>query len=142
MGTPEETDAPVNRSLRNREENQWPRGSKQRSFIPWVITLVLLLFALPNFGFWSATGQDKTPGIVRVQRTEFKVVPVQFSDYKTSPQWKNILARSSNNEELARASFHELLLNTLAKDGWELIQITTEDKKNAAFYLKRPLAPK
>ncbi|MDF1663460.1 MAG: hypothetical protein P1V97_16940 [Planctomycetota bacterium] len=121
------------------------RSPKPRLVTPAVIAVAVVLLTLPVFGLWEAFGQNKNSPNTRtkrIQKTEFKVVPVQFNDYKTTPQWRRILVTNGNNEALARSAFHELLLNTLAKDGWELVQITKEDKKNAVFYLKRSLAPK
>lgn len=145
MGTPDFKEGAANSRPGNCEQVSNARSSTLRSFIPWLFAISALLLTHPFFGLYEAFGQNKNAPNQRpqrIQRTEFKVVPVQFSDYKTTPQWKNILIRNGNNEALARSAFHELLLNTLAKDGWELVQVIKEDKKNAVFYLKRSLAPK
>lgn len=118
------------------------QAPKSRAWAPWLLAIAFA-FVLPTlFGLWDAAGQDKAPPRKWVQKSEFKVVPIVYSDYKVTPQWKNLLKINGNNEALARPAFHELILNTLARDGWELIDVTVEGKRDAVFYLKRSLAPK
>jgi hypothetical protein len=99
--------------------------------------LLILVLGWPGVGSWSgAIAQDK---VKNKQKYENKVVLVAYNDYKKSPQWKTIVEQYDDNELLAFFPFQELLLNTLAKDRWELIQIHPLNAKTVVFYLKRAL---
>jgi hypothetical protein len=99
--------------------------------------LLLLLLGLPIFGLWpAANAQDRAKS---KQTFEYRVINISYEEFKNTAQWKKIVASQSNNEKLSIAPFHQLILNTLSKEGWELVQVVPKENADSIFYLKRTL---
>ena len=72
---------------------------------------------------------------------EYKVFLVDAREFRDKEDWKDAVAKEDGNELRADPVFKGYVLNHLAKEGWELIQVLhpLKDKNEVVhFYLRRP----
>lgn len=69
---------------------------------------------------------------------EYRVVALDFTDYSEKDEWKAFSDRNGGNALKADADFRAYVLNYLAHDGWELVQVVFVKDKLSYLYLKRP----
>lgn len=67
---------------------------------------------------------------------DHKVVLVAFDDYKDTDQYKQA-ERELKSAHLAVLRMHELALQKLGREGWELVWVEAKTPAQATFYLKR-----
>jgi hypothetical protein len=106
---------------------------------------VLVLLALGALGgaflVPRARAQGDAPPAAPAHRPapwEYKVFLMDFGEYQEKDDWKEFKEKAGGNEPKADASFRTYVLNYLAKDGWELIQVVQTKEKLGYFYLRRP----
>jgi hypothetical protein len=71
---------------------------------------------------------------------EYRVFLVDAREFSDKDDWKQVLEQEGGNAFHADATFKAYVLNHLAKEGWELVQVvqTTKDKPEIVhFYLRR-----
>jgi hypothetical protein len=68
---------------------------------------------------------------------EYKVVALEFREYRETDEWKEQLAKHDKNELKADAAFKEYALNYWAKEGWELVQVLLPKPEMTVCYLRR-----
>lgn len=74
---------------------------------------------------------------------EYRVFLVDSREFRDKDDWKDIVAREGGNEFRAEPAFKAYILNFLAKEGWELVQVmpaVKEKNEIVHFYLRRPRA--
>ncbi len=77
---------------------------------------------------------------------EYKVFLVDGRDFQDKDDWKAILEKAGGNAFKADADFKEYILNYMANDGWELMQVVQPVKEAKGggggeivhFYMRRP----
>jgi hypothetical protein len=67
---------------------------------------------------------------------------MDFREYKDKDDWKEFLGRAGGNEMRADADFKGHVLNHLAKEGWELVQVIPIKAELTHYYLRRALPPR
>lgn len=70
-------------------------------------------------------------------RWDYRVFRLDPRDYKDKLDWKQ--AEQAGGREGAEAVFYEHVLDSLAKDGWELIQSEQRTPTTTYFYLRKPI---
>lgn len=95
-----------------------------------IATAVLLAFLL---GGAFAQEKEAPPAPY-----EYRVFLMNFPDYKDKDDWAEFKERNGGNEMKADAEFKGHVLNHLAKEGWELVQVLSPKPEVAQFYLRRP----
>jgi hypothetical protein len=68
---------------------------------------------------------------------EYKVLSLEFREYRETEEWHDILAKHEKNELKADAAFKEYVLNFYAKEGWELDQVVSPKNELTIMYLRR-----
>jgi hypothetical protein len=104
---------------------------KRATFIVVVFFAALLGAALGT----RAVAQGEKPSPY-----EYMVFNVEAREFRTKDDWKAILEKNAGNELKADAEFKGYVLNTLAKDGWELVHVAhpvKEKNELTVFYLRR-----
>ncbi|MEZ0228205.1 MAG: hypothetical protein ACAI25_06240 [Planctomycetota bacterium] len=74
---------------------------------------------------------------------EYKVFLLDARDFRDKDDWKEAVAHADGNEFRADPVFKSYVLNHLAQEGWEFIQVLPASKENhqiVHFYLRRPRA--
>ncbi len=74
---------------------------------------------------------------------EYRVFLVDIREFRDKEDWKAVVEQEGGNEFRADPAFKAYILNHLAKDGWELVQVlpAVRDKNEIVhFYLRRPRA--
>jgi hypothetical protein len=72
---------------------------------------------------------------------EYRVFLVDAREFRDKDDWKEIVAKEEGNEFKADPAFKAYILNHLAKEGWELVQVApaAKDKPEIVhLYLRRP----
>lgn len=72
---------------------------------------------------------------------EYKVFLVDAREFRDKEDWKEVVAKEEGNEFRADPVFKGYILNHLAKDGWELVQVVPVAKDKVEIvhlYLRRP----
>jgi hypothetical protein len=69
---------------------------------------------------------------------DYKVFCMDYNEYSEKDDWKEFRARVGGNALKADAEFRSYVLNWLAKDGWELVQVVQLKTELGYFYLRRP----
>lgn len=103
-----------------------------RAMLPFLAIGVLIAIAL----FAAFHGQaDEAPPPPR-PAVEYRVYHLAFDDYEKTEEWKQVLAASKDTFRAVFA-FHELALENLGRDGWELVHVDGKAPSAVTFYLKR-----
>lgn len=72
---------------------------------------------------------------------EYRVFLVDAREFRDKDDWKDVVAKEDGNEFRADPAFKAYILNHLAKEGWELVQVVgcAKDKPEIVhLYLRRP----
>ena len=71
---------------------------------------------------------------------EYRVFNLDAREFRDKDDWKAMLEKTGGNELKADAEFKGYVLTTLAKEGWDLVQVVSplKDKNDlVVFYLRR-----
>jgi len=87
-----------------------------------------------------ARAQDPEPAApaARPAPWEYRVFLMDQTEYSLKDDWKEFRDRAGGNELRADADFRSYVLEHLARDGWELVQVVTVKAKLDYLYLRRP----
>src|SRR4051794_8661630 len=100
------------------------------------------LFALAFvLGMIATRAVAEDPPARKPSPWEYRVFLVDAREFRDKDDWKDVVAKEDGNEFRAEPAFKAYILNHLAKEGWELVQVTpvVKDKPEIVhFYLRRP----
>ena len=82
-------------------------------------------------------GQPQAQAQEQAAHWDYKVFRLDPRDYKDKLDWK--AAERQGGREGAEAVFYEHVLDTLAKEGWELVQSEQRSPLTTYFYLRKRL---
>tara|TARA_R110002072_G_scaffold143944_1_gene290031 strand:+ start:841 stop:1158 length:318 start_codon:yes stop_codon:yes gene_type:complete len=102
---------------------------------PLEILCVALLGGAIALAF--SQGPPQAQAQERAARWDYKVFRLDPRDYKDKLDWK--AAERQGGREGAEAIFYEHVLDSLAKDGWELVQSEQRTPLTTYFYLRKRL---
>jgi len=82
-------------------------------------------------------GQPQARAQEKGARWDYKVLRLDPRDYKDKLDWK--AAERQGGRDGAEAVFYEHVLDSLARDGWELVQSEQRTPLTTYFYLRKRL---
>jgi Domain of unknown function (DUF4177) len=103
------------------------------------LALVLAIFAGSMTRAVVAQGDGKEPE-TKASPWEYRVFLVDGREFRDKDDYKEVLAKADGNDFHADADFKAYVLNHLAKEGWELVQVIQPVKEKSEivhFYLRR-----
>ena len=101
----------------------------------WLVAVIAAAFLGASLRT-SARGDTGATGPKQVY--QYQVFTLDYGDYKDKEDWKAIVERDGGNELRAGADFKTYVLNYLATQGWELVQVVPLKTEISFFYLRRP----
>ncbi|MBI3726370.1 hypothetical protein HY251_20785 [bacterium] len=104
----------------------------------WIALVLAALVSGTALGTRAAAQSSDPP---RLLRYEYKVFAMAYGDFKEKDDYKAILERAEGNELRADGDFKAYVLDYLAQEGWELVQVVTPKNDLTVFYLKRVKLP-
>lgn len=107
-----------------------------------VALVAALTGALASRGARAQEGTGDHPASAPVSKPapwEYRVFLMDYTEYSEKDEWKGFYAQAGGNALKADSEFRSLhVLNWLAHDGWELVQIVQIKEKLGYLYLRRP----
>lgn len=100
--------------------------------LAWPLTLVAAVAAL-TLALVRPVGAQAAP-----RGWEHRVFRMDPTDYADKADYLEILRANGQNPLRAEPDFHQHVLTTLGRDGWELVQMERARANLVYFYLKRP----